>query len=443
MSHPAFPPGPGSALLSYYAMRRDPLKFLLNMAGEYGDIVHLQVGSRHDYLLNHPDYIREVLLAPEEMLRSTARSLQHLLGQGLLATTGEVHRRDRRALQPSFLRTHGEEWAAVIVDFSLRLRSRWRHGDTVDVSEDMLQLAQGVIIKLLMAVDIDADGAGLRQVLAVITEKTNQATFPSVLSLLMGGKHRGERRLNDAIAELDRMIYAMIAERRAGDCDGPDLLSTMVRMRDGAGKPVMSDTLIRDQLVTHLTAGHETVGNALAWTWHLLASHPEAEAEMHSEIGRVLNGRSPTLDDLKQLTFTEAVLNESMRLYPPVWVYTRRPVNDYQLGDYLVPARSYLQICPFVIHRNPRYFREPDSFEPRRWTSGELTGRDPFSYLPFGSGAHRCIGEALASIQAMLVLATLGQQLRLRARPGVSVRAQAGITVHPAGSVPMIVETRH
>ena len=280
MSHAAFPPGPRSALLSYYAMRRDPLKFLLDMAREYGDIVHLQVGSRHDYLLNHPDYIREVLLAPEDMLRSTARSLQHLLGQGLLATTGDVHRRDRRALQPSFLRTHGEEWAAVIVDFSLRLRSRWKHGDTVDVSEDMLQLAQGVIIKLLMAVDIDADGAGLRQVLAVITEKTNQATFPSALSLLMGGKHRGERRLNDAIAELDRMIYAMIAERRAGECDGPDLLSTMVRMRDGAGKPVMSDTLIRDQLVTHLTAGHETVGNALAWTWHLLASHPEAEAEM-------------------------------------------------------------------------------------------------------------------------------------------------------------------
>jgi cytochrome P450 len=416
---------------------------MLGMARQYGDIVHMKVGNRRDYLLNHPDYIRDVLLAPETMLRSTARSLQHLLGQGLLSTVGDVHRRDRRALQPSFLRTHGEEWAALVVDFTLRLRSRMKTGQTIDVGAEMLRIAQGVIIRLLMAVDTDTDGGALRALLTVITDRTNQATFPSLLKMLLSGPHRGERRLNDAIAVLDRMIYALIAERRAGGCDGSDLLSTMVRMRDGAGEPVMSDSLMRDQILTHLTAGHETVGNALTWTWFLLARHPDVEAEMHAELESVLSGRTPTLDDLKRLTFTEAVLNESMRLYPPVWVFTRRPVDDFELGGYRVPARSYLQICPYVIHRNARYFPNPDEFEPRRWLNGALADRNPFAYVPFGSGAHRCIGEALASIQAMLVLATLGQEVRLRLHRGSSVRPEGMITIRPAGAVPMAVEIRH
>ena len=443
MSQAAYPPGPRSALLSYYALRRDPLQFLLRMSREHGDIVHMQVGSRHDYLLNHPDYIRDVLLAPEAMLRSTARSLQHLLGEGLLATTGEVHRRDRRALQPSFLRAHGERWAAIVVDFSLRLRSRWSKGGPVDVAEDMSRVAQGVILRLLMDVDTDADGREMRQVLAVITDGTNQATFPSVRKMLLGGPHRGARRLNEAIEQLDRMIYAMIAERRPGRCEGDDLLSTMLRMRDAEGKPLFSDAQIRDQLLTHLTAGHETVSNALAWTWYFLSGHPTVEEEMHGELARELNGTTPTLEDLKRLTFTEAVLNESMRLYPPVWIYTRRPVDDYLLRSYLVPARAYIQVCPFVVHRNPRFFANPDSFVPQRWTSGELADRHPFSYLPFGSGAHRCIGEALASIQAMLVLATLGQQFRLRVRPGFAPRAAGMITVRPATGMQMTIETRH
>ena len=229
MSQSAFPPGPRSALLSYYALRRDPLTFLVRMSRKYGDIVHMQVGRRHDYLLNHPDYIRDVLLAPEEMLRSTARSLQHLLGEGLLATTGDAHRRDRRALQPSFLRSHGEKWAAIVVDFSLRLRARWTNGGSVDVAEDMSSLAQGVILRLLMDVDTDADGREMREVLEVITDGTNQATFPSVHKMLLGGPHRGVRRLNEAIEQLDRMIYAMIADRRIGPCEGDDLLSTMLR----------------------------------------------------------------------------------------------------------------------------------------------------------------------------------------------------------------------
>ena len=438
----AFPPGPRSTVRSYLALRRDPLAFMLGIARQYGDIVHMKVGNRRDYLLNHPDYIRDVLLAPETMLRSTARSLQHLLGQGLLSTVGEVHRRDRRALQPSFLRTHGEHWAALVVDFSLRLRSRLKHGETVDIGAEMLGIAQGVIIKLLMAVDTDADGRELRELLGVITDRTNQATFPSIFSLLIPGPPRGERRLNEAIEVLDRMIYAMVARRRAGDCDGSDLLSTMMRMRDGAGKPLMSDSLMRDQILTHLTAGHETVGNALTWTWFLLAQHPDIEAEMHAELASVLGGRRPTLDDLKQLAFTEAILNESMRLYPPVWVFTRRPVADLELGGYHVPARAYLQICPYVIHRNARYFPNPDGFDPRRWLNGALADRHPFSYVPFGSGAHRCIGEALASIQAMLVLATLAQEVRLRLRRDARVEPEGMITIRPGGAVPMAVEIR-
>jgi len=439
-----YPPGPGSPLLSYFALRRDPLGFMMRVVRKYGDIVHMQVGSRHDYLLNHPDHIRDVLLAPEGMLRSSARPLRKALGQGVLTTTGEPHRTERRLLQPLFGRQHAAPWSAVVVDHALRKSHQWRTGVTVDIASEMASLSQGIIVRLTLGVDRESGVPGLTDLLDQTVDGLNRNTFPSLLELLFHIPRRSARALERTVAELDGLLYRMIAERRTSGSRGDDLLSGMLAVRDErAGGAGMTDTQIRDELMTFISAGHETIGNALTWTWYLLSQHPDSEAEMHAEVDAVLGGRPPTSADIARLPTIEAILKESLRLYPPVWVVARRPVNDWPLGDYVVPAGSYFQICPYVTHRDPRYFPNADAFEPRRWLDEGASKPGRTTYFPFAAGVHRCIGESLAWTEGILALATLAQRWRLRmTRPDRQPRPEALITLRPKGGLPMRIEAR-
>ena len=277
------------------------------MARQYGDIVYLRVGARHDYLVNHPDYIQQVLLT-HGMIRSSARPLRRLLGQGVLTTTGEVHRSQRRVLQPLFHRQHAAVWVEVIVGAALRTRARLQPGSTVDMSEEMLALSQAIIVKLLLDVDSSARTEGLAPVLRELVDMVNRNTFPSLGELLLPFPSRRVRMLMRSMADLDRMLLPIIAGHHAANGHGRDVLSAMLRMRDDVGGPGMTPTEIRDQIVTFISAGHETVGNALTWTWHLLAKHPAIESELHAEVDDVLGGRAPTLDDVPRLKFVEAIL---------------------------------------------------------------------------------------------------------------------------------------
>lgn len=438
-----FPPGPRSALRAYIALRRDPLGFLTRAAQRYGDVVHLKVGGRHDYLLNRPEHIRDVLLAPEGMLRSSARPLRKVLGLGLLTTTGDPHRAQRRLMQPLFGRQQLAPASAVIVEKALRVREDWRAGTTVDIADAMASLAQRVMVRLLVKLD-DAEEDRLTRLLSEIVDGVNRNTFPSLLELLFGIPRRSARALDRAVALMDRKLYDLITARRASGRDHGDLLSAMLRVRDDRSPTGgMSDTQIRDELLTFVSAGHETIGNALTWTWYLLARHPEWEAEMHVEIDATLGTRDAAAEDIPRLGMTEAILRESMRLYPPVWVVARRPVNDWLLGEFLVPAGSYFQVCPYVTHRDPRNYEAPEVFNPRRWLDGDGATPGRMTYFPFAAGVHKCIGEGLAWSEGILVLATLAQQWRLRlAEPDRRPEPEALITLRPRGGMPMVVEER-
>src|ERR1700730_4082360 len=366
-----FPPGPTSSIPGrlYVSLRRDPVGFLMRAARQYGDIVHVQIGARHDYLLNHPDYIKEVMLAPEGIVRSSPRPLKRVLRQGLLTSPGEAHHHRRRLMQPIFHLQQMAAWARVIAERAANMRETWKPDTMIDIAPEMSRLALGIIIQLLLNRDIDRNGEDLTRPLGTICKISNQNTFPSLSEMLVNLPLPRAQRLQRAVTELDTVLYRTMNERRRADPEPADLLSAMFEIRDsGAHGEALTDEQIRDEVLTLIMAGHETIGTALSWTWYLLSQHPDVDERMHAEIAAVLDNRLPTSEDLNQLTYVRRVFSEALRLYPPVWIFSRRPTRDYQLASYKVPSGSYFQLSPYVTQRDPRFFPAPDRFDPERWT---------------------------------------------------------------------------
>jgi len=446
MNCPVHPPGPKSRIPGrlYFQLRRDPLGFLMRAARRFGDIVHLQVGPRHDCLVNNPEYIKEILVAPEGMARSSARPLKRLLGRGLLTSDGEYHGRQRKLLQPLFNREQIDAWTTVMAEYSARVRDRWQRGATIDATEEMMGLALAIIIKVVLDMDIEREGGELLDPLHVICKVSNQNTFPTLGELLSKLPFSSARRLQKSIGDLDVILYRIIAERRSNGEHHDDLLSGLIALRDRQDNSLgLTDVEVRDEALTLITAGHETLGNALSWTWYLLSQNPEAERELHAEVDSVLGGRLPTSADLPRLTYTEMVFTESMRLYPPVWIFPRRPLHDYKVGPYEVPAGSYLQLCPYVTQRDPRYFPDPERFDPQRWAPSEAATRPRFSYFPFASGPHKCIGESFALAEGLLAVATIAQKWSLRLVPGHAVELAPLITLRSKYGMRMTLHPRN
>lgn len=442
MKCPFHPPGPTSKIpgLLYLSLRRDPLGFLQRAVRRFGDFVHLQIGPRHDCLVNDPEQIKKILLARSGYARSSARALRRLLGQGLLTSDGEYHARQRKTIQPIFQQQQ-TAWAAVMLDCAARLRDQWQPGAEVDVTEEMMNLARGIIIKVVLALDLEQEDGALLKVLEVVCKATNQNTFPTLAELLSKFPFSSAHRLRKSIRELDLMLYRMIAERRARPTAGSDFLSCLIAARnpdDGAG---LTDQQVRDELLTMIVAGHETIGNALSWTWYLLSQNPAAEARLHAEVETVLQGRPPTAEDCPRLTYVGMVFAESLRLYPPVWILPRRPLHGSRVGEYDMPAGSYFQLCPYITQRDARNFPDPERFDPERWTPEQTATRHRFSYFPFASGQHKCIGETFSRSEGILALATLAQKWTLRLVPGhrvvlaplITLRSKYGMrmTLHP------------
>jgi cytochrome P450 len=437
-----YPPGPTSLLRTGYELYRDPLGLLQRVTREYGDIVHLQVGSRHDYILNHPDYIKAVLLAGEdEMLRSFPRPMKRMLGNGLLSSQGDFHRRQRRLIQPYFHHQHATACAPAITDCTQRTTAPWREGQTVDMFAEMLRLTMAIVVKALFSADVEHEVAIGRE-LDVIMAMTHKNAIPFVDEFLARLPLPSKKRYENAQAVLDQMVYGMIDQRRAAGGEQDDFLDVMLRLpttEEGRG---LSDEQVRDEVMTMFVAGHETIGSALAWTWYLIATHPEVERRLQEELAGVLQGRVPGGADFGRLPYTNMILLESMRLYPPVWLMARRPVRDYEIGGYTIPAGCYIHISQYLMHRDERYFAEPNRFDPDRWKPEEVAQRPRFSYFPFGGGSRKCIGESFALMEGVLVLATLAQQWNLQIVPGEPVAMEPLITLRPKGGIPMMLRRR-
>lgn len=424
--------------------RRDPLKLLLDSARGHGDVVHLRFGPQDIYLLNNPDYIRDVLVTnSRNFVKSRGLEVaKKFLGEGLLTSEGEFHRRQRRLAQPAFHRQRINAYARVMVDYAMQTRSRWEPGEPVDIWQQMMRLTLAIVGKTLFDADVEAEASEIGKALTSVMQLFERITNP-LGGLLDKLPLPSNIRWLKAKQRLDSTIHRIIDEHRATGVDRGDLLSMLIAAQDEEGDGgSMTDAQLRDEAMTLFVAGHETTANALTWTWYLLSQHPEIEATLHAEIDAALAGGIPTADDVPKLRYTEMVFAESMRLYPPAWTLGRRVLSDYRVGDYVLPAGSIVLMSPWVMHHDARYFPEPFKFDPERWTQKERESRPKFSYFPFGGGPRVCIGEQFAWMEGVLLIATIAQQWKMRLAPGQQVEPKPMVTLRPRYGMRMVIEKR-
>ena len=443
------PPGPGARFLpvrGFFEFRRDPLAALTRFRRAWGDVVHFRFAGRRFYLLSHPDLVQDVLVTRHRNFTKSI-ALQRarvLLGNGLLTSEGELHLRQRRLAQPAFHRDRVAAMAGTMAAYAERASDRWTAGREIDAGREMNRVTLAIAGKTLFDADVEAEadriGGALTDALSLFGRLTNPIG-PLLDRLPLPGTIRFRR----ARARLDETILRIVAARRAaGGEDRGDLLSMLLSARDEEGDGGgMDDAQLRDELLTLFLAGHETTANALAWTWHLLAQNSDVERKLHAEVDAVLAGRVPAADDFPRLEYTRRVLAESMRLYPPAWTLGREPKEDFEAGGFRVEgghARVVL-LSPWVIHRDERFYPDPERFDPERWTPQAEASRPRYAYFPFGGGPRKCIGEGFAWMEGVLVLAAIARRWRLRHAASATVGRQPLITLRPVG-LRMVPERR-
>jgi len=414
-------------------MQYRPLPFLERLRREYGDAARFRIGPTQVYSFAHPEHVREVLVSKSAsfMKGLALQRTKVVLGEGLLTSEGDLHKRQRRLAQPAFHRARIQRYGEQMIERALATRDEWRDGATLDMHHEMMKLTLAVVAKTLFDADVDDEADEISGALTDLVE-----LFPVLMNpfamLLMKLPLRRVRRFKTALARLDRTIYAMIEERRRGGIDRGDLLSMLLVATDTEGDGGgMSDLQLRDEAMTIFLAGHETTANALAWTWYLLAKHPEVERALHRELDEVLAGRAPSPADYPRLPYTEMVLAESMRIHPPAWAIGRLSTEDVRIGEWDVPRKSLVLVSQWITHRHPDWWPEPDCFDPSRFTPEAKAARPKMAYFPFGAGPRICIGEGFAWMEGVLLLATIAQKWRFESMREPD--AQAVITLRPKG----------
>jgi cytochrome P450 len=437
------PPGPKPHFLigNMPLASDDPLSLFLQWAREFGDIFYYRAAWLHVYFLNHPDFIETVLVRnPQNFLKDrVVRKSRWFLGEGLLTNEGESWLRQRRLAQPAFYRERISSYAKVMTDCAEHSLDTWRTGAPIDIHQEMMQLTLRVVVRCLFNVEPEEIGT-VSSAMNILMRNTTglRMLFPPAARYLPLPLMIAVRR---AVRDLDKAVYRIIALRRSEGTDTGDLLSMLIRARDedGAG---MSDRQLRDEVLTFLLAGHETTALALSWTWHLLGRHPEVEEQLHAELHQVLAGRAPQFSDLPSLVYTDRVIKESLRLYPPAWSLARTVISDFQIGGYRIPAGANVVMSQWIMHHNPRYFPDPDKFDPERWRPGQSQPLPRFAYFPFGGGPRQCVGAAFAQMEAALLLATIAQRFRFRAVPDHPVVPIPSFTLRPKHGIHMVPEAR-
>jgi cytochrome P450 len=415
------PPGPKGRLFTghLHALRGDRLAFYTRCVREYGDVVALRFFTRPILLLSHPDLVESVLVTQARHFTKhfALRFNPEVFGQGLLTSEGDFWLRQRRLIQPAFDRQHLVSFAVDMVAATQRLLGRWSPGQTVDVQTEMMRLTLDIAAQTLFGIDATADAGAVSSAMAVLQESF-LAQFLRSVPLPMWVPTPLNFRRRRAVRRLDDVIYRFIARCRAGGEQRGDLLSLLLAARDEGDGRGMTDKQVRDEALTLFLAGHETTALALSWTWYLLATNPEAQARVVQEWQEILHGRNPTADDVPRLRNTRAVVQEALRLYPPAFAFGREARQECRLGDYRVPRGMTVLMSPWVLHRDSRWWDQPEVFRPERWLEGHPAKTPKYAYVPFGGGPRLCIGNQFALLEAVLVLATLGQRYRFTMVPG-------------------------
>ena len=406
----------------YYRFANDAIGLVGDRFDAYGDIYYVPNSGGGLYVSKHPDHIRDVLITHGSSYgkaHSAFARLARVLGQGLLTTDGATWKRHRRMIQPAFHKARLRGYSGMMVAEAERTAERWRDGESVDLGAALTELTLRVVSRSLFSHEVAGEVDAITGAVAVLQESFSR---PALLPRWLPTPHR--RRVRRSIRAIDDVMYRLIAARRAGSGETAaagdlDLLQMLVDIRDEEGDGTgLTDTEIRDQLVTFYMAGHETTSHALTWTLYLLSQHPEAEACMFAELASVLEDRLPSFEDFDSLSYTQSVIEESMRLYPPVYVIARKATADTCIGDYPVPAGSEVALWIYMTHHDARWYPDPTTFDPERFADENAAKRPRYAYLPFGVGARTCIGKTFATIEAVLILATLAQRFRLSLTPG-------------------------
>ena len=433
------PPGPEPHFLigNFPLGRPDPLAVFTGWAREFGDIFYYRAGWIHVYFLNSPELVESVLVTNQQNFRKdrVIQNSRWFLGQGLLTSEGGEWLRQRRLSQPAFHRERLALYARIINACAEEMLDSWKDGENRDVHQEMMQLTLRVVAKVLFSVDVKNESKEVAAALNLLMKHSSGARMllpPWVRYLPLPFLIRVRR----AVRQLDEVVYRIIRERRRSENDNGDLLSMLMSARDEDGSR-MTDRQLRDEVMTFLLAGHETTALSLSWAWYLLSENQAVEVKLHEELCRVLDGKNPSFEDLPRLCYTEAVVKESVRLYPPAWSLARTAAEDFEIGGYLVPAGSNVVMSQWIMHRDPRFFPSPEQFDPGRWFE-EHTQRLPrFAYFPFGGGPRYCVGASFAMMEATLLLAAIAQRFRLRMVPGHKVVPVPSITLRPKYGIKM------
>jgi cytochrome P450 len=439
------PNGP-AGLLSYpkrfLDYCRDPFEYLTRTARQYGDVVLLQSFGMRFYMFNHPDHIEEILRRKHRCFKKDFYivSLRPLLGDGLLTSDGEAWRRQRVMAQPAFQARQIQQYAATMIDYTQRLTAGWKPGQTRDIHQEMMQLTARIVTKTLFDAEVSDDGGTIGKDLEIAME-----FYANPLAMWPAWRYvptPTNLRFHRTLRRLNALIYRFIQERRAtGTAGRGDLLSRLLEAEDEVGRK-MSDTELRDQLMTLFLAGHETTALTLSYAFYLLAQDANAEATLHAELDRILGGRLPTIDDVTQLPYAEWVVKESMRLYPPAWTIGREALEDCEIGGYAVSKGTQVLMSQWVVHRDPRFWAEPDRFNPSRWGDEQTKSMPRCAYFPFGDGPRICIGNSFAMMEAILILAAVAQRYRLELVPGQTLRLVPSVTMRPRDGIKVVVRAR-
>ncbi|RQG91310.1 cytochrome P450 [Natrarchaeobius halalkaliphilus] len=454
------PPGPDGLPIigTQLAFLRDPYDFMTGVARKYGDIAHWRDSGGDVYQLNHPAYIEQVLVGNNESYVKGA-TFQNILGpitgNGILNSEGEVWRRNRHRIQPAFHPDRIREYAEMITEFTEDVLEDWRDGETRNVHEDMMELTLKIVARALFGAEVDAHvdtvGSALEEFMLATENLAHLVLPPSVPT-------PGRLRIRRARKNLDEVVYRLIEERRRNPTEH-DVISTLLDAGHGgdgrsetAGRGptgtergvdgTMSTEQLRDEVVTLLLAGHETTALALTLTFYLLSKNPAAEETLVTELEDVLDGETPTVDDLSELSYTERVVEESMRLYPPVPGVVREPVKPDVIGGYEIPPGSTIRMHQWVVHRDPRWYDDPLAFRPERWSDEMKADLPKLAYFPFAAGPRRCIGDRFAMLEARLILAAVYREYHLEAVPGTDLDLMATITARPKHEIPMTIRER-
>jgi len=425
------PPGPKGHFLvgSLPEIQRDELDFLMRLVREYGDVVFLRVVNHPVYILSHPRDIETVLFSrSSNFIKSVfLRESKALFGKGLLTSEGDLWQRQRRLLQPSFKPDHIHSYTRTMSDAAARMLATWQDGAELDIHQEMTRLTLEIIAKVLFGKEIASDAKQVCEAFQTFFEQYDERfglyLVPEWLPTPENLRYRR------AIGNLDGIVLRLIRQRQAQAGNG-DVLSALIRARDGNGQG-MSERQLRDEMITLFFTGHETTALALSWTLYLLGKNPHAEHKLREELVRVLDGRAPTHEDLARLPYLEMVVKESLRLYPPAYGVVREALNDCEIGGYPIPRGATLAIFQWAVHRDPRYFDRPEEFSPERWANDFAKTLPRCAYFPFGAGPRLCIGNSFAQAEVPLLLAAIAQKFQLQLVPGHRVATAASLTLRP------------